>query len=74
MEVCTRANALACQYEKYTQHSEAAFDNQLNYRRELKDSFRYQNMMSYGKTQEKLSITLERHQVESDRQAQREQW
>jgi hypothetical protein len=53
--------------------SEAAFDTQLNYRRELEDSFRYQNTMSNGTTQEKVSMTLELRQVESDRQAQREQ-
>jgi hypothetical protein len=53
--------------------SEATFDTQLNYRRELEDSFRYQNTMSNGTTQEKVSMTLELRQADLDRQAQREQ-
>jgi hypothetical protein len=53
--------------------SEATFDTQLNYRRELEESFRYQNTMSNGTTQEKVSMTLELRQADLDRQAQREQ-
>ena len=53
--------------------SEAAFDQQVDYGRELEESFRYQNTMSNGTTQERVNIILELRQVEAERQAQREQ-
>ena len=58
---------------EFKERSEAAFDRQLSYERPLEESFRYQNTMSNGTTQERVEMTLELRQVEAQRQAQREQ-
>lgn len=50
--------------------SEAVFDTQLNYRRELEEGFRYQNTMSNGTTQEKVAMTLELREIEQACQRQ----
>jgi hypothetical protein len=52
------------------ERSEAAFDQQMSYRRELEETFRYQNTMSNGTTQERVAMTLERHDTERARQQQ----
>lgn len=57
----------------FKERSEAAFDRQLSYERPLEESFRYQNTMSNGTTQERVNMTLELRQVEAERLAQREQ-
>lgn len=56
----------------FKERSEAAFDRQLSYERPLEESFRYQNTMSNGTTQERVDMTLELRQSETERQAQRE--
>lgn len=55
---------------EFKARSEAAFDQQMSYRRELEESFRYQNTMSNGTTQEKVAMTLELHDTERNRQQQ----
>ena len=54
----------------FKERSEAAFDQQMSYRRELEESFRYQNTMSNGTTQERVAMTLELHDTERERQQQ----
>jgi hypothetical protein len=54
----------------FKERSEAAFDQQMSYRRELEESFRYQNAMSNGTTQERVAMTLELHDTERNRQQQ----
>ena len=54
----------------FKERSEAAFDQQVGYRRELEESFRYQNTMSNGTTQERVAMTLELHDTERARQQQ----
>ena len=53
----------------FKERSEVAFDTQLNYRRELEESFRYQNTMSNGTTQERATMLL----VQRDQERQAEQ-
>lgn len=53
----------------FKERSEVAFDTQMGYRRELEESFRYQNTMSNGPAQERAAMTLELR----DRQHEREQ-
>jgi hypothetical protein len=55
---------------EFKKRSEAAFDAQMGYRRELEESFRYQNTMSNGTTQERAAMTLELRDTERDRQQQ----
>lgn len=55
---------------EFKERSEAVFDTQLNYRRELEESFRYQNTMSNGTTQERVAMTLELRDVQQERQQQ----
>lgn len=55
---------------EFKEHSEVAFDTQLGYRRELEESFRYQNTMSNGTTQERVNMTLELRDSEQARQRQ----
>jgi hypothetical protein len=55
---------------EFKERSEVAFDTQLNYRRELEESFRYQNTMSNGTTQERVAMTLELRDVQQERQQQ----
>ena len=55
---------------EFKERSEAAFDTQLNYRRELEESFRYQNTMSNGTVQERAAITLELRDTQHERQQQ----
>ncbi|WP_020600311.1 DUF5712 family protein [Spirosoma panaciterrae] len=55
---------------EFKQSCEQAFDNQMGYRRELEESFRYQNTMSNGTLQEKAAITLELRDVQQERQQQ----
>lgn len=57
---------------EFKERSEVAFDTQLNYRRELEESFRYQNTMSNGTTQQKADMTLELRDTERTRQQQLE--
>ena len=54
----------------FKERSEAAFDQQTGYRRELEETFRYQNTMSHGTTQERATLTLELRDTERDRQQQ----
>jgi hypothetical protein len=54
----------------FKERSEAAFDQQTSYRRELEESFRYQNTMSNGTTQERATMTLELRDTERERQQQ----
>lgn len=54
----------------FKERSEVAFDQQTGYRRELEETFRYQNTMSNGTTQERVAMTLELHDTERDRQQQ----
>lgn len=54
----------------FKERSEGAFDTQMGYRRELEESFRYQNTMSNGTTQERVSMTLELRETEQARQVQ----
>jgi len=56
----------------FKERSEVAFDTQMAYRRELEESFRYQNTMSNGTTQERVSMTLELRDAERTRQQQLE--
>lgn len=55
---------------EFKERSEQAFDRQTGYRRELEESFRYQNTMSHGTTQEKAAMTLELRDVQQQRQQQ----
>lgn len=55
---------------EFKERSEVAFDTQMGYQRELEESFRYQNTMSNGTTQEKATMTLELRDTELDRQQQ----
>lgn len=52
---------------EFKTRSEQAFDHQTGYRRELEESFRYQNTMSHGTTQEKAAMTLELREVQQER-------
>ena len=55
---------------EFKERCEQAFDTQLNYRRELEESFRYQNTMSNGTTRERAAMTLELRDVQHERQQQ----
>lgn len=55
----------------FKERSEAVFDQQTGYRRELAESFRYQNTMSNGTTQERVSMLLEGREAERSRQQQK---
>lgn len=55
---------------EFKERSEVAFDTQMGYRRELEESFRYQNTMSNGSTQERVAMTLELRETEQARQRQ----
>ncbi|MCK8496132.1 DUF5712 family protein [Spirosoma sp. RP8] len=57
---------------EFKERSEATFDTQLGYRRELEETFRYQNTMSNGTTQERVNMTLELRAAEQARQQQLE--
>ena len=57
----------------FKERSEAAFDQQTGYRRELEETFRYQNTMSHGTTQERASLTLELRDQERAAEYQRAQ-
>lgn len=55
---------------EFKERSEVAFDTQMVYRRELEESFRYQNTMSNGTTQERVAMTLELRDMQQERQQQ----
>lgn len=55
---------------EFKQSCEQAFDTQLEYRRELEESFRYQNTMSNGSVQERAAMTLELRDTQQERQQQ----
>jgi hypothetical protein len=55
---------------EFKERSEQAFDHQTGYHRELEESFRYQNTMSHGTTQEKAFMTLELREAQQERQQQ----
>lgn len=55
---------------EFKQSCEQAFDTQLAYRRDLEESFRYQNTMSHGTTQEKAAMTLELRDSQQEQQRQ----
>lgn len=55
----------------FKERSETAFDQQMGYRRELAETFRYQNTMSNGTAQERASLTLELRDQEREQQEQR---
>ena len=55
---------------EFKTRSEQAFDQQTGYRRELEESFRYQNTMSHGTIQEKAAMTLELRDTQQGRQLQ----
>lgn len=55
----------------FKERSEAVFDQQTGYRRELAESFRYQNTMINGTTQERVSMLLEGREAERSRQQQK---
>ncbi|RAJ89755.1 hypothetical protein LX87_05692 [Larkinella arboricola] len=54
----------------FKERCERAFDQRLNYRRELDESFRYQNTMSNGTAPERAALTLELRDVQQERQQQ----
>jgi cytochrome c biogenesis factor len=54
----------------FKERSELVFDQQMSYRRALEDTFRYQNTMSNGTTQERAAMTVELRDVEHARQQQ----
>lgn len=54
----------------FKERSEEVFDRQTGYKRELEDSFRYQNTMSNGTTSQKAAMTLELRDVQQERQQQ----
>ncbi|MCK8496130.1 DUF5712 family protein [Spirosoma sp. RP8] len=54
----------------FKQSCERTFDTQLDYRRDLEESFRYQNTMSNGTVQERVAMTLELRDVQHERQQQ----
>lgn len=56
----------------FKERSEAVFDQQTGYRRELEESFRYQNTMSNGSTQERAAMLIELRTLEQQRQLQHE--
>lgn len=55
---------------EFKERSEMAFDTQMGYRRELEESFRYQNTMSNGTVQERAAMTLELRDTQQERQQQ----
>ena len=55
---------------EFKQRCEQVFDTQLAYRRDLEESFRYQNTMSHGTTQEKAAMSLELRDSQQERQRQ----
>lgn len=55
---------------RFKELSEAVFDGQMGYRRELEETFRYQNTMSNGTIQERANMTLELREAERARQWQ----
>lgn len=55
---------------EFKERSETVFDSQLGYRRDLEESFRYQNTMSNGTVQERTAMTLELREVQQERQQQ----
>jgi hypothetical protein len=58
---------------EFKERSEAAFDQQMGYRRELEESFRYQNTMSHGTPQERAALLVEaRDQAKKLEQSQRQ--
>lgn len=54
----------------FKERSEVTFDQQMGYRRELEETFRYQNTMSNGTIQERVAMTLELHDTERAHQQQ----
>jgi len=54
----------------FKERSEMAFDTQMDYRRELEETFRYQNTISNGTAQERAAMTLELRDTERNRQQQ----
>lgn len=57
----------------FKERSEAAFDTQMGYRRSLEESFRYQNIMSNGTTQERATILVMQRDQERQAEQQRAQ-
>lgn len=55
---------------EFKERSEAAFDSQMGYRRSLEESFRYQNTMSNGTTQERATMLV--MQRDQERQAEQQ--
>jgi hypothetical protein len=58
---------------EFKERSEAVFDRQLSYGRNLEESFRYQNIMSNGTAQERAAMTLELRDIERERQQQQQE-
>jgi hypothetical protein len=56
----------------FKERSELVFDQQLGYRRELEESFRYQNTMSHGTAQKRAAMTLTLRDNQRERQQQLE--
>lgn len=56
----------------FKERSELVFDQQVGYRRELEESFRYQNTMSNGTAQERAAMTLTLRDNQRERQQQLE--
>jgi hypothetical protein len=54
----------------FKERCERAFDQQFAYRRELEESFRYQNTMSNGTTAERVAMTIEWRDTQRERQQQ----
>lgn len=54
----------------FKERCERAFDQRLDYQRELDESFRYQNTMSNGTAPERAAITLELRDRQHERQQQ----
>lgn len=57
---------------RFKERSEAVFDEQMGYRRELEESFRYQNTMSNGTAQERVAMLLEQRDAERQQERQRQ--
>ena len=58
---------------EFKERSESAFDTQMGYRRSLEESFRYQNTMSNGTTQERATMLVMQRDQERQVEQQRAQ-
>lgn len=57
---------------EFKERSEAVFDQQLGYRREVQESFRYQNTMSHGTVLERVDLIVSVRDQERERAAEQQ--